>query len=148
MNAKNLTFPKVDGDFLVDLDKPGFYKLTFTGYNYGVYDTRDLEVEVVFTTTPENGSRMQVIIVKVADGVYQDFYFNGSDECFKLLTLNEEYGVDSREDDSEDEEYSAVTMSESWENESVGVECPSEYANYIPDPYAEEYSEFYSKFGI
>lgn len=146
MNAKNLTFPKVDGDFLVGLDEPGFYELTFTDYNCGIYGTRDLEVEVVFTTTPDDGSRMQVIIVKVADGVYQDFYFNGSDECFKLLTLNEDYGVDSDEEDSD--EYTAMTMSESWKNESVGVECPSEYADYIPDPYANEYSEFYSKFGI
>ena len=64
---------------IMNLETPGFYKLPFID--------GDADVEVVYATSAD--ARMKTIIIKVAEGLYLDFYYNESDECFKNLTLPE-----------------------------------------------------------
>ena len=100
------------------LDKPGFYTLPFF--------TDDHNVEVVYATPNIPAVRMKVIIVKMDDGSFQDFYYNDSDAVFKPLTVNcydEEY--------SEDDTIDNYKFGVEWENSGVGIECPKEYSDCI-----------------
>lgn len=105
-----LTWRKIE-----TLEKPGFYHLPFY--------SDDHDVEVVYATPNDSDARMKVIIVKMDDGSYQDFYYNAEDEVFKPLTLSYD------EEDLDGEEN--TTFAESWKNEDVGVDCPEEFANCI-----------------
>ena len=103
-----LTWRKIE-----TLEKPGFYHLPFY--------SDDHDVEVVYATPNDSDARMKVIIVKMDDGSYQDFYYNAEDQVFKPLTLSYD------EEDLDDEEN--TTFAESWKNERAGVDCPEEFAN-------------------
>ena len=107
---KTLTWRKIE-----TLENPGFYHLPFY--------SDDHDVEVVYATPNDSPARMKVIIVKMDDGSYQDFYYNGENEVFKPLTISYE-----AEDDFDEV---LVTFAESWENEQVGIDCPKEYADCI-----------------
>ena len=70
------------------LNKPGFYRIPVKTY-YNVFNNGPVfkEVEVVYVT-PKN-ARMLVIIVKIDEDTYQDFYYNGNECLFKILTFND-----------------------------------------------------------
>ena len=56
----------------------------FISYNYDNEDGISYhDVNIVFINNPKE--RMQCIIVE-KNGKYADFYYNGSEECFKQLT--------------------------------------------------------------
>ena len=106
---------------IMNLETPGFYKLPFF--------QDDADVEVVYATPTT--ARMKTIIIKVADGLYLDFYYNEADECFKNLTLPECDLEEWVSDGSSEESYhKAFTFGESWKRDNVGVPCPAEFADY------------------
>lgn len=97
------------------LDKPGFYHLPFYTNNH--------RVEVVYATPNIPAVRMKVIIVKMDDGSFQDFYYNDSDEVFKPLTISYEGCGEFAED--------LVTFGYEWTTNNVGIDCPKEYADCV-----------------
>ena len=119
------------------LNKPGFYRIPIKNYS-SFNDTPVIkDVEVVYVTPKE--SRMLVIIVKIDDDTYQDFYYNGNEGIFKILTFNDfdmEDIYDLYDLDFIDEVggiYKIFTMRASWIMEDVFVPCPEEFANYEVD---------------
>ena len=98
-----------------NLDKPGFYHIPFY--------SDDHNVEVVYVTPNIPEVRMKVIIVKMDDGSFQDFYYNDENEVFKPLTISYE-----AEDDFDEV---LVSFGETWADEHVGIDCPKEYAGCI-----------------
>ena len=115
------------------LNKPGFYRIPLRNYSdLGTPIFKD--VEVVYVTPKE--SRVLVIIVKIDEDTYQDFYYNGYEGLFKILTFNDFY---AEEIDDEDliEAVGGIdkifTMGASWIMEDVFVPCPEEFANYVVD---------------
>lgn len=100
----SFSFPKI----------PGVYRLPFLD----AYE----DVEVVFVT-PSN-AHDQVIIVKLAPGLYLDFIFNKHHKAFELLTVPED-GMDSE------------TFAASWSRHNIAVPCPAEFADYrvVPGAY-------------
>ena len=126
-----------DGEMRELLNKPGFYRIPIKNYS-SFNDTPVIkDVEVVYVTPKE--SRMLVIIVKIDDDTYQDFYYNGNEGIFKILTFND-FGMEDIYDlynlDFIDEVggiYKIFTMSASWIMEDVFVPCPEEFANYEVD---------------
>ena len=106
-----LTWRKIE-----TLEKPGFYHLPFY--------SDDHDVEVVYATPNDSDARMKVIIVKMDDGSYQDFYYNAEDQVFKPLTIS--YDLSDLGGDQLN-----VKFGYNWENEWVGVDCPEEFANCI-----------------
>ena len=114
------------------LNKPGFYRIPVKIYSL-FNDTPVIkEVEVVYVTPKE--SRMLVIIVKIDENTYQDFYYNDNEGLFKILTFN-----DFSTDEIDDEDLIDIgidkifTMRASWIMEDVFVPCPKEFANYEVD---------------
>jgi hypothetical protein len=99
------------------LDKPGFYTLPFFAYDHNV--------EVVYATPNIPAVSMKVIIVRMDDGSFQDFYYNDSDAVFKPLTVN------CFDEDYENDTIDNYRFGVEWENSGVGVECPKEYANCV-----------------
>ena len=86
-----------DGEMRELLNKPGFYRIPIKNYS-SFNDTPVIkDVEVVYVTPKE--SRMLVIIVKIDYDTYQDFYYNGNEGLFKILTFNDFYA-----DEIDDEE--------------------------------------------
>ena len=119
------------------LNKPGFYRIPIKNYS-SFNDTPVIkDVEVVYVTPKE--SRMIVIIVKIDDDTYQDFYYNGNEGIFKILTFNDfdmEDIYDLYDLDFIDEVGGIdkiFTMHASWIMEDVFVPCPEEFANYEVD---------------
>ena len=119
------------------LNKPGFYRIPIKNYS-SFNDTPVIkDVEVVYVTPKE--SRMLVIIVKIDGDTYQDFYYNGNEGIFKILTFNDfdmEDIYDLYDLDFIDEVggiYKIFTMRASWIMEDVFVPCPEEFANYEVD---------------
>ena len=119
------------------LNKPGFYRIPIKNYS-SFNDTPVIkDVEVVYVTPKE--SRMLVIIVKIDADTYQDFYYNGNEGIFKILTFNDfdmEDIYDLYDLDFIDEVggiYKIFTMRASWIMEDVFVPCPEEFANYEVD---------------
>ena len=119
------------------LNKPGFYRIPIKNYS-SFNDTPVIkDVEVVYVTPKE--SRMLVIIVKIDDDTYQDFYYNGNEGIFKVLTFNDfdmEDIYDLYDLDFIDEVGGIdkiFTMRASWITEDVFVPCPEEFANYEVD---------------
>ena len=119
------------------LNKPGFYRIPIKNYS-SLSDTPVIkDVEVVYVAPKE--SRMLVIIVKIDDDTYQDFYYNGSEGLFKILTFNDfdmEDIYDLYDLDLIDEVGGIdkiFTMGASWIMEDVFVPCPEEFANYEVD---------------
>ena len=119
------------------LNKPGFYRIPLKNYS-SFNDTPVIkDVEVVYVTPKE--SRMLVIIVKIDADTYQDFYYNGNEGIFKILTFNDfdmEDIYDLYDLDFIDEVggiYKIFTMRASWIMEDVFVPCPEEFANYEVD---------------
>ena len=119
------------------LNKPGFYRIPIKSYS-SFNDTPVIkDVEVVYVTPKE--SRMLVIIVKIDDDTYQDFYYNSNEGLFKILTFNDfdmEDIYDTYDLDFIDEVggiYKIFTMRASWIMEDVFVPCPEEFANYEVD---------------
>ena len=119
------------------LNKPGFYRIPIK--NYSSFNDIPVikDVEVVYVTPKE--SRMLVIIVKIDDDTYQDFYYNGNEGIFKVLTFNDfdmEDIYDLYDLDFIDEVGGIdkiFTMHASWIMEDVFVPCPEEFANYEVD---------------
>lgn len=119
------------------LNEPGFYRIPIKNYS-SFNDTPVIkDVEVVYVTPEE--SRMLVIIVKIDEDTYQDFYYNDSEGLFKVLTFNDfdmEDVYDLYDLDFIDEVggiYKIFTMGASWIMEDVFVPCPEEFANYVVD---------------
>ena len=119
------------------LNKPGFYRIPIKNYS-SFNDTPVIkDVEVVYVTPKE--SRMLVIIVKIDADTYQDFYYNGNEGIFKILTFNDfdmEDIYDLYDLDFIDEVGGIdkiFTMHASWIMEDVFVPCPEEFANYEVD---------------
>ena len=116
------------------LNKPGFYRIPITNY-YNVFNNGPVfkDVEVVYVT-PKN-ARMLVIIVKIDEDTYQDFYYNGNEGLFKILTFND--FCEEEIDEDLIEEVGGIdkvfTMGASWIMEDVLVPCPEEFANYVVD---------------
>lgn len=126
-----------DGEMRELLNKPGFYRIPIKNYS-SFNDTPVIkDVEVVYVTPKE--SRMLVIIVKIDDNTYQDFYYNGNEGLFKVLTFNDfdmEDVYDLYDLDFIDEIGGIdkiFTMGASWIMEDVFVPCPEEFANYEVD---------------
>ena len=69
------------------LNEPGFYKIPIRNYKVCNDGPVFKDVEVVYVTPKE--SRMLVIIVKIDEDTYQDFYYNDSEGLFKILTFND-----------------------------------------------------------
>ena len=115
------------------LNKPGFYIIPLKNY-WGIGTPIFKDVEVVYVTPKE--SRMLVIIVKIDDDTYQDFYYNGNEGLFKILTFNDFYADEIDDEDLIDEVGGIdkiFTMHASWIMEDVLVPCPEEFANYVVD---------------
>ena len=116
------------------LNKPGFYRIPIK--NYSLFNDTPVikEVEVVYVTPKE--SRMLVIIVKIDDNIYQDFYYNDNEGLFKILTFND-FSADDIDDEDLIDEVGGIdkifTMRASWIMEEVFVPCPEEFANYEVD---------------
>lgn len=108
---KTLTWREIE-----KLDTPGFYRLPF--YN------DDQNVEVVYATPNINDVRMKVIIVKIDENTFQDFYYNGEDQVFKPLTVD--YSCEGEDDDPAD-----YTFGVEWKNSDVGIDCPEEFAHIV-----------------
>ena len=115
------------------LNKPGFYRIPIKNYS-SFNDTPVIkDVEVAYVTPKE--SRMLVIIVKIDADTYQDFYYNGNEGLFKILTFND--FCEEEIDEDLIEEVGGIdkvfTMGASWIMEVVLVPCPKEFANYVVD---------------
>ena len=116
------------------LNEPGFYRIPIKNYKGFKYGPVFKDVEVVYVTPKE--SRMLVIIVKIDDDTYQDFYYNDSEGLFKILTFN-----DFCAEEIDDEDLIDIvggidkifTMRASWIMEDVLVPCPEEFADYEVD---------------
>ena len=122
-----------DGEMRELLNKPGFYRIPIKNYS-SFNDTPVIkDVEVAYVTPKE--SRMLVIIVKIDDDTYQDFYYNGNEGLFKILTFND--FCEEEIDEDLIEEVGGIdkvfTMGASWIMEVVLVPCPEEFANYVVD---------------
>ena len=115
------------------LNKPGFYRIPIRNYtSLGTPIFKD--VEVVYVTPKE--SRVLVIIVKIDEDTYQDFYYNGYECLFKILTFNDFYAEDIDDEELIDEVGGIdkiFTMGASWIMEFMKVPCPEEFANYVVD---------------
>ena len=115
------------------LNKPGFYIIPLKNY-WGIGTPIFKDVEVVYVTPKE--SRMLVIIVKIDDNTYQDFYYNDNEGLFKILTFND-FSADDIDDEDLIDEVGGIdkifTMRASWIMEDVFVPCPEEFANYEVD---------------
>ena len=116
------------------LNKPGLYIIPIKNYNI-FNDIRVFKhVEVVYVTPKE--SRMLVIIVKIDEDTYQDFYYNDNEGLFKILTFND-FSADDIDDEDLIDEVGGIdkifTMHASWIMEDVFVPCPEEFANYEVD---------------
>ena len=119
------------------LNKPGFYRIPIK--NYSSFNDIPVikDVEVVYVTPKE--SRMLVIIVKIDVDTYQDFYYNGNEGIFKILTFNDFdmediydlYNLDFIDEVGGIDKI--FTMRASWIMEDVFVPCPEEFANYEVD---------------
>lgn len=116
------------------LNKPGFYRIPVRNYNIFNDEQVVKDVEVVYVT-PES-ARTLVIIVKIDDDTYQDFYYNECNGIFKILTFNDFYAEEVDDDDLID----AVggidkifTLRASWILENVRDTPPAELANYEVD---------------
>lgn len=123
----------LENDLRNIITQPGRYKVRFISYkNDEGYVDRIVDVVYV---TPKT-SRMLVIIVKIDDNVYQDFYYNEGSECFKILTFND---FDANDIDDEDllEAMGGVdnvgTFEASWVMENVKAVCPDELKGYRVD---------------
>ena len=135
-NFIDLTYPLdiEDSEIRKLLNKPGFYKIPIISYdifNDG-YITKD--VEVVYVTPPS--ARMLVIIVKIDDDTYQDFYYNDCNGCFKILTFNDFYAEEIDDEDLIDAVggiEKIFTFRASWILENVRDTPPAELANYEVD---------------
>ena len=116
------------------LNKPGFYRIPIRNYT-GLGTPIFKDVEVVYVTPKE--SRMLVIIVKIDDDTYQDFYYNGSEGVFKILTFND-FSAEEIDDEDLIDIVGGIdkifTMRASWIMEDVLVPCPEEFADYEVDP--------------
>ena len=116
------------------LNEPGFYRIPIKNYKGFKSGPVFKDVEVVYVTPKE--SLMLVIIVKIDDDTYQDFYYNGSEGLFKILTFN-----DFCAEEIDDEDLIDIvggidkifTMRASWIMEDVLVPCPEEFADYEVD---------------
>ena len=121
-----------DGEMRELLNKPGFYRIPLKNYR-GIGTPVIKDVEVAYVTPKE--SRMLVIIVKIDDDTYQDFYYNGNEGLFKILTFND--FCEEEIDEDLIEEVGGIdkvfTMGASWIMEVVLVPCPEEFANYVVD---------------
>ena len=116
------------------LNKPGFYRIPVRNYNVFTDEPIFKDVEVVYVTPKE--ARMCVIIVKIDEDTYQDFYYNDRKALFKILTINDIY-AEEVDDDDLIEPVGGIdkifTMAASWIMEDVRVTCPEEFANYEVD---------------
>lgn len=116
------------------LNKPGFYRIPVRNYNIFTDEQVVKDVEVVYVTPKE--ARMLVIIVKIDEDTYQDFYYNDGNGVFKILTFNDFY-TEEVDDDDLIEAVGGIdkifTMAASWIMEDVRVPCPEEFANYEVD---------------
>lgn len=116
------------------LNEPGFYKIPIRNYKVCNDGPVFKDVEVVYVTPKE--SRMLVIIVKIDEDTYQDFYYNDSEGLFKILTFNDFYEEEIDDEDLIDAAGGIdklFTMRASWIMEDVFVPCPEEFANYVVD---------------
>lgn len=135
-NFIDLTLPQniEDSEMRKLLNKPGFYKIPIMSYDVFSDGYINKTVEVVYVTPPE--ARTLVIIVKIDEDTYQDFYYNDCNGCFKILTFNDFYAEEVDDDDLID----AVggidkifTLRASWILENVRDTPPAELANYEVD---------------
>ena len=151
----DLTFKSHVKDFEMRelLNKPGLYIIPIKNYNI-FNDIRVFKlVEVVYVTPKE--SRMLVIIVKIDNDIYQDFYYNESEGLFKILTFND-FCAEEIDDEDLIEAVGGIdkifTMGASWIMEDVLVPCPKEFANYVVDRnifsehkfFEDMFSDFYN----
>ena len=135
-NFIDLTYPHriEDSEMRKLLNKPGFYRIPVRNYNVFTDDPVVKDVEVVYVTPID--ARMLVIIIKIDDDTYQDFYYNDGNGCFKILTFNDFY---AEEIDDEDiiEAVGGIdkifTFKASWILENVRDTPPAELANYEVD---------------
>ena len=116
------------------LNEPGFYRISIKNYKGFKYGPVFKDVEVVYVTPKE--SRMLVIIVKIDDDTYQDFYYNDSEGLFKILTFND-FSAEEIDDEDLIDIVGGIdkifTMQASWIMEDVLVPCPEEFADYKVD---------------
>ena len=135
-NFIDLTYPHhiEDSEMRKLLNKPGFYRISIMSYDVFSDEHINKEVEVVYVTPID--ARMLVIIIKIDDDTYQDFYYNDGNGCFKILTFNDFY---AEEIDDEDiiEAVGGIdkifTFKASWILENVRDTPPAELANYEVD---------------
>ena len=132
-NFIDCTTTYLENDLRNLISQPGRYKVRFISYtNDDGYV--DKVVDVVYVT-PKT-SRMLVIIVKIDDTTYQDFYYNENSECFKILTFND-YNADDIDDEDLLEAIGGIdnvgTFEASWIVEDVKAECPIDLAKYRVD---------------
>ena len=132
------------------LNKPGFYRIPIKNYS-SFNDTPVIkDVEVAYVTPKE--SRMFVIIVKIDDDTYQDFYYNDSEGLFKILTFND-FCAEEIDDEDLIDAVGGIdkifTMRASWIMEDVMVPCPEEFADYEVDHNIfDDHRFFTDMFGI
>lgn len=100
---------------ITKLDTPGFYRLPFY--------TDDQNVEVVYVTPNANGVNLKVIIVKIDENTFQDFYYNDGEHVFKPMTVD--YSCEGDDDDAD------YTFGAEWKNSGVGIDCPKEFAHIV-----------------
>lgn len=132
-----------DSNMRNNLIKPGSYKLPLISYvvEDGIVN-RDVEVVYV---TPKT-ARMLVIIVKIDENTYQDFYYNDGNKCFKILTVND-FDADDIDDEDLLEEMGGPenvgTFDASWVMENVKDIPPSKLAPYKVDSNTMYTHEFF-----
>ena len=132
------------------LNEPGFYKIPIRNYKACNDGPVFKDVEVVYVTPKE--SRMLVIIVKVDEDTYQDFYYNDNEGLFKILTFND-FCVEEIDDEDLIDIVGGIdkifTMRASWIMEDVLVPCPEEFADYEVDHNIfDDHRFFTDMFGI
>ena len=135
-NFFDMTYPHriEDSEMRKLLNKPGFYRIPVRNYNVFTDEPIFKDVEVVYVTPKE--ARMLVIIVKIDEDTYQDFYYNDRNGLFKILTFNDFY-AEEVDDDDLIEAVGGIdkifTFKASWILENVRDTPPVELANYEVD---------------
>lgn len=85
-------------DYISSLINPGIYILPFRSTD-SINPIKCIKVEVSYVFMDTNGESglNQIIVVKDGEN-YQDFYYNGREKCFKILTTPGQNLTDSLKD--------------------------------------------------
>lgn len=92
----------------ININNPMMIKLPFLDYENGDDNDTSLRLANVVWTNCNSNDRMEVIIVEVAPGKYQDYYYNDYEEYFKKLTYKND----------------KVAPRVNWEEQNLCSTCP------------------------